>query len=119
MATDGAKPQGSAPAGETTLEGGSYEVIRARLLAQAEQLGTRAADLNTRRKKLFGGTELTVIGNERVRTENNCVPRDIVSVGKYLLFGYNVFLGLKKETSVADVFSLHRFESKDDGFDFG
>ncbi|MDC0706952.1 DNA repair ATPase [Stigmatella sp. ncwal1] len=118
MATDGVKPQGAAPTGETTLEGGSYEVIRARLLSQAETLGTRAADLNTRRKSLFGGTELAVIGNERVRTENNCVPRDIVSVGKYLLFGYNVFLGLKKETVVADVFSLHKFEKTAEGFDF-
>ncbi len=106
------------PAGEATLEGGSYEVIRARLLEQAEALGTKAADLNERRKKLFGGTELTVIGNERVRTENNCVPRDIVGVGKYLLFGYNVFIGLKKETSVADVFSLHKFEQTAEGFDF-
>src|SRR3954454_24026537 len=97
------------PVGETTLEGGSYEVIRARLLHQAEALGTKAADLNERRKKLFGGTELTVIGNERVRTEHNCVPRDIVGVGKYLLFGFNVFIGLKKETALADVFSLHRF----------
>ena len=117
MATDGAKPAGNAPAGETTLEGGSYEVIRARLLNQAEELGTRAADLNARRKALFGGTELTVIGNERVRTENNCVPRDIVSVGQYLLFGFNVFIGLKKETHVADVFSLHKFEKTAEGFD--
>ncbi len=117
MATDGAKPAGPAPVSETTLEGGSYEVIRARLLSQAEELGTRAADLNARRKALFGGTELTVIGNERVRTENNCVPRDIISVGKYLLFGYNVFLGLKKETAVADVFSLHKFEKTAEGFD--
>ncbi|MBN1209878.1 MAG: DNA repair ATPase [Myxococcaceae bacterium] len=117
MATDGAKPAGTAPAGETTLEGGSYEVIRARLLSQAEELGTRAAELNARRKALFGGTELTVIGNERVRTENNCVPRDIIAVGKYLLFGYNVFLGLKKETTVADVFSLHKFEKTAEGFD--
>ncbi len=107
------------PAGEATLEGGSYEVIRARLLAQAETLGAKATDLNERRKKLFGGTELAVIGNERVRTENNCVPRDIVNIGKYLLFGYNVFIGLKKETSVADVFSLHRFERTSEGFDFG
>jgi hypothetical protein len=118
MATDSAKPTGGAPAGETTLEGGSYEVIRARLLSQAEELGTRAADLNNRRKALFGGTELTVIGNERIRTENNCVPRDIVSVGKYLLFGYNVFIGLKKETHVSDVFSLHKFEKTAEGFDF-
>ncbi|MCP3142025.1 DNA repair ATPase [Pyxidicoccus xibeiensis] len=116
MATDGGK--GAAPTGEAALEGGSYEVIRTRLLAQADALGAKATDLNTRRKALFGGTELSVIGNERVRTENNCVPRDIAAVGKYLLFGYNVFIGLKKETSVSDVFSLHRFEKTGEGFDF-
>ncbi|MCY1023679.1 DNA repair ATPase [Pyxidicoccus sp. MSG2] len=114
MASDG---KGAAPSGEAALEGGSYEVIRTRLLAQADALGAKANDLNARRKTLFGGTELSVIGNERVRTENNCVPRDIVSVGKYLLFGYNVFIGLKKETSVSDVFSLHRFEKTAEGFD--
>ncbi|NTX57433.1 DNA repair ATPase [Myxococcus sp. CA039A] len=115
MATDGGK--GAAPTGEAALEGGSYEVIRTRLLAQADVLGAKANDLNARRKAFFGGSELAVTGNERVRTENNCVARDIVSVGKYLLFGYNVFIGLKKETSVADVFSLHRFEKTADGFD--
>src|SRR4051812_28535094 len=114
MASDG---KGAAPSGEAALEGGSYEVIRTRLLAQADALGAEADGLNARRKTLFGGTELSVIGNERVRTENNCVPRDIVSVGKYLLFGYNVFIGLKKETSVSDVFSLHRFEKTAEGFD--
>ncbi|NOK18793.1 DNA repair ATPase, partial [Corallococcus carmarthensis] len=118
MATDSTKTPGTqVPGGEATLEGGSYEVIRARLVSQADALATRANDLNGRRKALFGGTELTVIGNERVRTENNSVPRDIVSVGKYLLFGYNVFIGLKKETNVSDVFSLHRFEKTAEGFD--
>ncbi|MCY1047004.1 DNA repair ATPase [Corallococcus sp. bb12-1] len=118
MATDSGKTPGTpVPGGEATLEGGSYEVIRARLHSQADALATQANDLNGRRKALFGGTELTVIGNERVRTENNCVPRDIVSVGKYLLFGYNVFIGLKKETVVSDVFSLHRFEKTAEGFD--
>ncbi|MCP3099534.1 DNA repair ATPase [Myxococcus sp. K15C18031901] len=115
MATDGGK--GAAPAGEVALEGGSYEVIRTRLLAQADALGGKANDLNARRKAFFGGTELSITGNERVRTEHNCVARDIVSVGRYLLFGYNVFIGLKKETSVADVFSLHRFEKTAEGFD--
>ncbi|WP_375759685.1 DNA repair ATPase [Corallococcus exercitus] len=118
MATDSSKTPGTqVPGGEATLEGGSYEVIRARLHSQADALATQANALNARRKALFGGTELTVIGNERVRTENNCVPRDIVSVGKYLLFGYNVFIGLKKETNVSDVFSLHRFEKTAEGFD--
>jgi hypothetical protein len=114
MATESTPPA----SGEATLAGGSYEVIRARLLSQAEALGSKATDLNERRKKLFGGTELTVIGNERVRTEHNCVPRDIVGIGKYLLFGYNVFIGLKKEMNVADVFSLHKFEKTAEGFDF-
>ncbi|MEQ8985289.1 MAG: DNA repair ATPase, partial [Deltaproteobacteria bacterium] len=100
---------------EATLEGGSYEVIRRRLLEQAAALGEAAERLNAKRVGTFGGTELAVIGNERVRTENNCVPRDIVNVGGTLLFGYNVFLGLKTETSIDDVFSLHGFTEKDGG----
>ena len=102
---------------ETQLEGGSYEVIRGRLVGQAAELGRLADALNARRKQTFGGTELTVVGSERVRTENNCVPRDIVAVGKHLLFGFNVFLGLKSETHVGDVLSLHRFEKTPEGFD--
>ncbi|MEM7158097.1 MAG: DNA repair ATPase [Myxococcota bacterium] len=97
------------------LEGGSYEVIRDRLVEQAKELGQRTEALNVRRQEVFGGTELSVIANERVRTENNCTPRDIVQVGGRLLFGYNVFLGLKTETSLSDVFSLHCFDPKDDG----
>src|SRR5690606_20824189 len=56
-----------------------------------------------------------VVATERVRTENNCVPRDIVSVGENLLFAYNVFIGLKSETSVSDVFALHRFAPQGSG----
>ncbi|MBI5549212.1 MAG: DNA repair ATPase, partial [Deltaproteobacteria bacterium] len=103
---------------EPGLEGGSYEVIRRRLLEQARALGEKADALNARRKELFGGTELQVVGNARVRTENNCVPRDIVSLGERLLVGYNVFLGLKTETTVADVYSLYRFEKTAEGYDF-
>ncbi len=104
----------SAPA---ALEGSSYEVIRARLLEKAAELSKRAESLNLRRKQEFGGQELTVIGNERVRTEHNCVPRDIVAIGKHLLLGFNVFIGLKKETHVSDVFSMHKFEKTAEGFD--
>src|SRR5690606_10270138 len=77
----------------------------------------KAEALNEQRKQVFGSTELSVTANERVRTENNCVPRDIVSVGDHLLFGYNVFLGLKSETSVSDVFALHRFAPTEGGYD--
>src|SRR6478736_658708 len=94
-------------ASERTLEGGSYEVIRRRLLEQAAELLRRAEALNARRTALFGGRELALVATERVRTENNCVPRDVVSVGGQLLFGYQVFIGLKTETRVSDVLGLH------------
>src|SRR5688500_4770220 len=102
----------------TELEGGSYEVIRARLLESARLLTEKADALNKRRKTTSGGAEPEVIGNARVRTDNNCVPRDIINVGGRLLFGYNVFLGLRTETKIADVFSIHRFErTQEGGFD--
>lgn len=107
------------PPGEATLAGGSYEVIRGRLLAQAKELGGRVDALNERRRKEFGGQELTVIGTDRVRTENNCVPRNIVPIGNALLLGFNVFMGLKQERAVGDVFSLHTFaRTPEGGFDF-
>ena len=79
----------------TGLDTGTYEVLRDRLAAQAAELARRAEALNARRTEEFGSTELRLAGTERLRTEHNCVPRDIVAVGGVLLFGYNVFLGLK------------------------
>ena len=73
---------------ERSLEGGSYEVIRRRLLEHATELAAKAEALNGKRKQLFGGGELTLVATERVRTENNCTPRDVVSVDGQLLFGF-------------------------------
>ena len=87
-------------------EGGAYEIIRKRLLGQGQTLNTQARALNEARLAEFGSSAMNVIARVRVRTENNCIPRDIVQVGEHLLFGYNVFIGLKKETKVEDVFSL-------------
>ncbi|WP_123745104.1 DNA repair ATPase [Saccharothrix texasensis] len=111
-----------------TLEAGTYEVLRARLAEQAAGLARRAEALNARRLDAFGGAELTLLGTERIRTEHNCVPRDCVSlsvaegrgsqVAGLMLFGYNVFIGLKPETTVDDVFSLHRFTRDGDAFRF-
>ena len=101
-----------------TVEQGAYEIIRRRLEAQAQELSKRARALNERRLEVFGGTEIAVVGNERIRTENNCVPCDIVDVGGRLLFGYNVFIGLKSQTRVEDVFSVHEFRATDEGFAF-
>ncbi|NUS65490.1 MAG: AAA family ATPase [Saccharothrix sp.] len=113
---------------EPTLEAGTYEVLRARLAEQAAGLARRAEALNARRLEAFGSAELTLLGTERIRTEHNCVPRDCVpvsfadgrgcQVAGLMLFGYNVFIGLKPETTVDDVFSLHRFTRDGDAFRF-
>ncbi|WP_312880130.1 DNA repair ATPase [Actinokineospora xionganensis] len=110
------------------LDAGTYEVLRARLGEQAAELARRAEALNTERLRVFGGTELRLVGNDRIRTENNCVPRDIVpmpagiggshSPGGLMLFGYNVFIGLKPETTIDDVFSLHTFVRDGEAFRF-
>src|SRR5262249_5587071 len=115
----GGEAPSSAPAGPANeaLEGGSYEVIRRRLLDRAAELGQKAEALNARRKQVFGGTELALIENGRVRTEHNCLPRDILSIRGRLLVGYLVFMGLKAEVNVENVFSLHRFAKADDGYD--
>ncbi|MFG1874170.1 DNA repair ATPase [Sphaerisporangium sp. NPDC049003] len=107
-----------APAGPAALDAGTYDVLRARLSEQAAELARRAEALNAERLAVFGSAELRLIGTERIRTENNCVPRDIVSAGGLMLFGYNVFIGLKPETAVDDVFSLHRFVREGESFRF-
>ncbi|MET7419637.1 DNA repair ATPase [Dactylosporangium sp. NPDC005555] len=91
------------------LDAGTYEVLRARLAGQAAELTRRADLLNNRRIEVFGSAEMRLLGSEGIRTGNHCVPRDIVSVGGLMLFGYNVFIGLKSETTVEGVFSLHGF----------
>jgi MoxR-like ATPase len=106
--------------GQGALEGGAYDIIRARLDEQSGALSAKAEALNTRRVQVFGGIETTVLGNERIRTENNCVPVDIIEVGGegLLLFGYTVFLGLKREHKLEDVFSVQRFSEDGDTFVF-
>jgi hypothetical protein len=103
---------------EPEIERGTYEIVRERLSAHGKELAAKAEGLNQKRLEIFGGTELAILGNERIRTENNCVPRDIKEVGDFLLFGYQVFIGLKRETRVDDVLSLHRFERDGTTFSF-
>lgn len=97
-------------------QGGSYDIIRQRLEEQGGELDNKIARLNTERIDAFGSTDLTVLGRSRVRTENNCLGRDIVQVGQHLVFGYNVFIGLKKTTRIEDVFSMFTLEREDDNF---
>jgi hypothetical protein len=104
--------------GAEALATGNYEVLKRRLDGLADELTARSNRLNERRKTTFGGTELTVIGNERIRTENNCIPADVVALGEHLLVGYTVFLGLRPEFTLSDVFTMHRFAEQEGGFDF-
>ncbi|MFF0545195.1 DNA repair ATPase [Nocardia thailandica] len=108
-----------APTPGAALDGGTYEVLRTRLHEQAAELAERCEELNARRIERFGGVELALIGTDHVRTEHNCVPRDIVAVGDgRMLFGYNVFFGLKPHTEVGDVFTAHRFHRDKTGHSF-
>ncbi len=92
------------------LEGGTYEVLQTRLQASSQKLRDQLNLLNDDRKKVFGSIETALSGTERVTTEHNCIPWDMVPIGKQFIFGYNVHIGLKTETTVEDVFSVYRYE---------
>ena len=97
------------------LEGGSYDILRARLKAQGEELSKRLAKLNDLRRRVFGSVPMSLLRAERITTEHNCVPRDMVPAGRnHFLFGYNVHFGLKSEIRLADVFAV--YEYRDGGF---
>lgn len=102
---------------QAVAQGGAYEVLRRRLAAQGKRLHGLADALNTQRLAEFGDSTMAITGRLRIRSEHNAVGRDIVQVGDLLLFGYNVFLGLKSTTAVSDVFNLYRLVETADGYD--
>lgn len=102
---------------QAVAEGGAYEIIRKRLSEQGRQLQGQTLELNQARLEEFGASDMSVSGRVRVRTENNCIARDMVQVGEYLLFGYNVFIGLKKETQINDVFALFKLSEGEGSFE--
>ena len=102
---------------QAVAQGGAYEVLRKRLSDQGSRLQGVADALNAQRLQEFGDSRMEIVGRLRVRSEQNAVGRDVVQVGDLLLFGYNVFLGLKTTTAIADVFSLYRLVQTADGYD--
>ena len=102
---------------QTALEQGSYDLIKRRLNNLGSNLNVSVDAINQQRVESFGSTDLQVKGRVRVRTENNCVPRDIVIIGDKLIFAYNVFIGLKKNTSIHDVFSVHKLSTVDEHYE--
>ncbi|MFJ3549006.1 DNA repair ATPase [Streptomyces sp. NPDC090114] len=106
--TEGAgEPAGASAPGATAVDGGAYQVLRDRLAAQAAELAGRVEELNHRRAEEFGAPELRLTGTERLRTERNSVPRDIVAVGDVLLFGYQVRPRPDGDIAVPDVLAPH------------
>ncbi|MBU1351067.1 MAG: DNA repair ATPase [Gammaproteobacteria bacterium] len=86
----------------------SYELLKKRLEVQGDQLLAKAQALNAARIEQFGQRDQQLLMRLRARTEHNCVARDLAYIGgNRLLFGYNVFMGLKRETRVEDVFAIY------------
>ncbi|WP_258049096.1 DNA repair ATPase [Hymenobacter sp. NBH84] len=94
----------------TQLETGTYEILRNRLQKSSTDLRQRLDALNTERKQVFGAVDTRLLGTGRITTENNCVPWDMVPVGRRFIFGYNVTLGLKTEPDLADVFGVYAYQ---------
>ncbi len=109
-----AAPANGAATEAAVTDSSSYELLNKRLSTQGATLLRKTQSLNEARLAEFGQSEQTLVLRTRARTENNCVARDIVRIGDVLLFGYNVFIGLRKETAVSDVFALYRLTSEGD-----
>ncbi|MBK1881097.1 DNA repair ATPase [Luteolibacter pohnpeiensis] len=93
------------------LEGGAYEVIRARLDQHATVLRERIEQLNAARQDVFGAIPTALLSTGHIATSHNCVPRDIIGLGNDLyLLGFNIQFGLKQTMELEDVFALYRLE---------
>ncbi|UZR95278.1 DNA repair ATPase [Chondrinema litorale] len=98
------------------IDAGTYEILKQRLKQSGNTLQEKLNQLNEVRKDTFGNIPTTLLKTERISTENNCVPRDMIAVGDHFIFGYNVHIGLKSEVEISDVFSVYQFRSDDDSF---
>lgn len=91
------------------LGSATYEIIRQRLNEQGAQLGQLTAQLDARRAEVFGSIESKLLKADRIITEHNCTPRDMVQLGNdRFLFGFNVRFGLKKDMELGDVFAVYQ-----------
>lgn len=91
------------------MDNGTYDVIKSRLEKQGDDLRIKTEQLNSERKVVFGSMETKLLSSERIITENNCIPRDMVPVDDCFIFGYNVHIGLKNKVDLSDVFSIYKY----------
>lgn len=97
---------------QNTIDAGTYEVLKQRLNKSSDELQNRMDSLNEVRKETFGNIPTTLLKTEKISTENNCIPRDMMAVGELFIFGYNVHIGLKSEVELSDVFSVYKFDNE-------
>ncbi len=97
-------------------QGGSYELLRKRLSTQGQILATRVGRFNLTRQKEFGASGSELVGKANVLTQARCLPVDMAQVDDLLLFGYQVFVGLKSTPAVEDVLGLYRLGEVDGGY---
>lgn len=100
----------------SVAESSSYELLKKRLQTQGDTLLAKAQALNAARIEQFGQRDQQLLMRLRARTEHNCVARDLAWIGgNRLLFGYNVFMGLRRETRVEDVFAIYELAHHEGG----
>lgn len=97
-------------------DGGSYAVIKKRLESEGSELLNSVKDLNQKRQMEFGGTSNEIIGKINLRTENNAIPVDMCQANGHILLGYDVYMGMKTNVEINDIFSLYKVEQLDDDF---
>ncbi|MET8609270.1 DNA repair ATPase [Streptomyces misionensis] len=95
----------TAPGPETSVDAGTYDVLRDRLAGHAAELARRAEALNARRAEEFGSTRLELAATAHLNTPHACVRQDVVAVGDALLFGSTGRGG--ENAAVADVLALY------------
>jgi len=99
--------------GKAVESGGAFEILKARLTNQSDQLKQQVGQLNESRQQAFGASATELTGKVNVHTQNNCIPIDMAQVNDLLLFGYQVFVGLKTAPSVADVLGLYQLHESE------
>ncbi len=96
-------------------EGGSFAVIRNRLLNNASDFKSSIVDLDEKRKVEFGGVALDVLTNVNLLTGSNCKPVDIAKVGDVLLFGFDSEIGMKSRTVLSDLLATYELVANESG----
>jgi hypothetical protein len=114
--TPTAAPDAAAPAAAGPMVPAStYQLLRDRLQAVAGRLQAAANQVNTTRAELFASVPLALVEQDRLRTEQPSQPRDVVSVGDLLLFGFNISGALGRVRTVRDAFALYRVQAAASG----